>query len=325
MIDNLKKRLGLETKDRLNLVDVDDYGQKKRKGGGFSVPDKIAVVYAEGVIVDGKGSPGNTGGDKYARIIRQLRQKDNVKAIVLRVNSPGGSVLASDIMWRELVMAKKQGIPVVASFSDVAASGGYYIACMADSIFAEPNSITGSIGVFAMIPSFQKTLNNKLGVTMDTVKTGPFSNRLSLFYDITEEESKILQEDVDNFYEIFINKVADSRKMTRNEVHAIAQGRVWTGERAVELGLVDALGGIDEAIASAAHLANLEEYIVSEYPFLKNPLERMIESYMTDEKGPDVFKSHVEEYFPQYKYLLELKEMKGVQARMPFVIGEESW
>ncbi|MEM8909260.1 MAG: signal peptide peptidase SppA, partial [Bacteroidota bacterium] len=318
---NLKERMGLEESDKLKMVDVETYGNQKRKGGSFSVKDKIAVVYAEGTLVDGKGEPGNIGGDKYAKIIRKLRHKESTKAIVLRVNSPGGSVLASDVIWRELVQARKQGIPVVASFSDVAASGGYYIACMADSIFAEPNSITGSIGVFAMIPSFQKTLNNQLGVRFDTVKTGPFSNRLSLFYDISEEEGKILQESVEDFYEIFIQKVADSRKMTRDEVHAIAQGRVWTGQKALELGLVDAYGGIDEAIASAARMADLETYRINEYPRIKAPFERLLDRYTNPTTTSNaLMQMQLGELYPVYQQLQDLKTMKGMQARMPFMV-----
>ncbi|MEM9823892.1 MAG: signal peptide peptidase SppA [Bacteroidota bacterium] len=319
LIDNMKGRLGLDDSDQVNMVTIEDYGKKKRKGAGYSVSEKIAVVYAEGTIVDGKGQPGNTGGDKYARIIRKLRQQANVKAIVLRVNSPGGSVMASDVMWRELVLAKEQGIPIVASFSDYAASGGYYIACMADSIFAEPNSITGSIGVFAMFPSLQRTFNNHLGITMDTVKTGPFSNHLSMSYDISAEESAIMQKQIEDFYETFLGKVAKSRNMTRDEVHAIAQGRVWTGKKALELGLVDAIGGIDEAIASAASLADLDQYRVTEYPQIKNRFERMILEFTNEEARAGMVKSQIEEAFPNYKYLMELKEMKGAQARLPFM------
>lgn len=323
LIDNLKGRIGLEEDDKLKVVRVTDYGNKKKKGGSYSVNDKIAVVYAEGSIVDGKGEAGNIGGDKYAKIIRKIRQDDNVRAIVLRVNSPGGSATASDIMWRELILAQKQGIPVVASFSNVAASGGYYISCAADSIFAEPNSITGSIGVFAMIPSLQNTFKNKLGITTDTVKLGRFSNRLSLLSDITAEESAILQEGVEDIYETFLKRVADGRKMSRDEVHAIAQGRVWTGKKAMENGLVDALGGIDEAIASAATLAEIKEYRLTEYPKIKNPFERMLEDITKKPDTDALARMQLGDYYPYFEYLKEIKNMKGVQARMPFMIIHE--
>jgi len=281
------------------------------------------VVYAEGTIVDGKGDVGSVGGDKYGKIIRKLRQDDKVKAIVLRVNSGGGSVLASDIMWRELELAKAAGKPYVASMGDVAASGGYYIACNADTIYAEPNTITGSIGVFAMIPSMEDMLKEKVGVTFDTVKTGPFAHGLTPFFDISPAEGKILQSSVEEIYELFLKRVGDGRNMTRDEVHAIAQGRVWTGEKALDLKLVDAMGGLDDALATAANLAGLTKYRVAEYPKIKDPIERIIADLQNKDQASftqGAVKAELRKVFPYFDYVQEVLQAKGVQARLPFVI-----
>jgi len=318
----LREKLGFEEKDKLKLVSLNDYASKSKSGKDYTAKDKVAVVYAEGSIVDGKGERGQIGGDKYASLIRKLRKDDKVKAIVLRVNSGGGSVIASDIMWRELLLARQEGKPVVASMGDVAASGGYYIACMADSIFAEPSTITGSIGVFGMVPSLEKTMKDKMGINFDTVTTGRYATGLNLFMDISEGEGKIIQSTIEEIYETFLTRVADGRKMSRDEVHKIAQGRVWTGEEALKIGLIDRFGGVDAAVASAAKLAGLEKYRVGDYPVIKEPIQELIEDLTgTTEKSTQAFaRKELGELYPFYEQLILLKNMKGVQARLPFVV-----
>lgn len=319
MLTMLREELGLEEDDKINSIALRTYARDHVDRIDFSVKDRIAVVYAEGTIVDGEGETGSVGGDKYAKVIREVRNNDKVKAIVIRVNSGGGSGLASDLMWREIEMAKAAGKPVVASMGDVAASGGYYIACNADTIYAQPNTITGSIGVFAMIPSMEDMLKNKVGVTFDTVKTGPFSHGLTTVFDISPQEGKILQSGVEEFYEIFLKRVSDGRDMSRDEVHAVAQGRVWTGEKAMEIGLVDAMGGLDEALATAANLAGLSKYRISEYPKIKDPIEQIIADFTDKDKASvtqRAVQAELKKVFPYFDYVQEVLQTRGVQARM---------
>lgn len=319
----LKDDLGLDEDDKINATSLRTYARDHVSKTDFTIKDRIAVVYMEGTIVDGQGEVGSVGGDKYAKIIRKLRQDDKVKAIVVRVNSGGGSGLASDIMWRELELAKAAGKPYVASMGDVAASGGYYVACNADTIYAEPNTITGSIGVFAMIPSLEDMLKDKVGVTFDTVKTGPYAHGLTPFFDISPAEGKILQSGVEEFYEIFLKRVSDGRGMTRDQAHEIAQGRVWTGEKAMDIKLVDAMGGLDDALATAANLAGLTQYRVAEYPKIKDQFERILDELQNKDQASftqRAVQSELTKVFPYFSYVQEVVQMKGVQARLPFVI-----
>lgn len=321
---DLRERLGLEEKDKIPTIGIVDYQKGHQEKTNFKIKDKIAVVYAEGGIVDGEGEPGSIGGDNYVEILRKIRKDDKIKAVVLRINSGGGSAMASDLMWRELELIKAAGKPVIASMGDVAASGGYYIACNADTIFAEPNTITGSIGVFSMIPSLEKMLDEKIGITFDTVKTGEFGIGINPFMDISEREAKILQESTEEFYEIFLKRVADGRGITRDEAHEVAKGRIWPGLKAKDLRLVDKMGNLDDAIAAAANKAGLEQYRISEYPITKEPIEQLIEEVMGKKEsrfgGQAVVQEQLGELFPYYKFLKEIKEMKGVQARIPFIL-----
>jgi len=226
-------------------------------------------------------------------------------------------------MWRELELAKAAGKPYVASMGDVAASGGYYIACNADTIYAEPNTITGSIGVFAMIPSLEDMLKEKVGVTFDTVKTGPFSHGLTTIFDISPAEGKILQSSVEEFYEIFLKRVSDGRGMTRDQAHEIGQGRVWTGEKALDLKLVDAMGGLDDALATAANLAGLTKYRIVEYPKIKDPFERILDDFQNKDQTSftkSAIHAELKKVFPYFDYVQEVIQAEGVQARLPFVI-----
>ena len=319
--NDIRQRIGLGAKDKIKTVSMSDYYDSVKNDFETSEKNKVAVVYCEGNIVEGKGDAGSIGGDKYADMIRKIRQDDNIKAIVVRMNSGGGSALASESVWHELMMAKKEGKKVVCSMGDYAASGGYFIACAADTIFAEPNTITGSIGVFAMIPSLEKTMKNKIGITFDTVKTGKFSTGFSLLRDFSPEEGAFMQQNVERTYESFLQKVAEGRHKTRDEIHAIAQGRVWLGTKGKEIGLVDKIGNLQDAIACAARMAGLEKYSPKEYPITKEPLQQFIEDLTnSDDKQASIksslLKSELGEYYDYYMRLEELKNMKGLQMRM---------
>ncbi len=236
--------------------------------------DKIAVVYAEGEIVNGQGSVGEVGGDRLARQLRKIRQDKDIKAVVLRVNSPGGSVTASEVIQREVILTRKVK-PLVVSMGSLAASGGYWISTYSDHIFAEPTTITGSIGVFGILPNVQ-TLANNNGVTWDVIKTGRFADSYTLSRPKTPQELRLIQKTVDKFYDDFLTKVAESRKLPKTKVAEIAQGRVWSGKRAKEIGLVDELGGLEDAIRYAAERAKLgNKWQIEEYPKVRNLEERL--------------------------------------------------
>lgn len=314
----LKKRLKLEEDDQIEFITPGRYlNTKSLKEYG---KDKIAVVYAEGDIVDGKGVDGQIGSDTYRNLIRQIRYNDQVKAIVLRVNSPGGSSLASEVIWRELHLARKAGKPIVVSMGDVAASGGYYISCGADKIFAQPNTITGSIGVFSIIPNMQGFFKNKLGITFDGVETGPYADALTISKPLSADEKQIIQNQVDMIYDDFKTRVGDGRKLDSAKVEEIAQGRVWTGQRALSIGLVDQLGDLDDAIAAAAKLAKLKEYNLYEYPEPKSPFDDLFGSYMENVKVKAMEEEMGATNFRLWKEVKSIRETSGkVQARLPFI------
>ncbi|MBK6931011.1 MAG: signal peptide peptidase SppA [Saprospirales bacterium] len=320
----LKSRIGLGEKEKLNRVGIEDYFDARVKKFDLASKDKIAVVYAEGTIVDGeKGDPGEVVDGKYVKMLRKIRQDDMVKAVVLRINSPGGSVLASENILREVQLCQAAGKPVIVSMGDLAASGGYYIACQADSIFAQPNTITGSIGVFGVIPILQKTMKENLGITVDTVRTGRYSAFGTPFYDFSPEESQIVQSRVEWIYQDFLQKVAKGRDMTPETVDAIAQGRVWSGLKAREIGLVDDMGGLDRALASAARMAKLEKYRIVEYPRTKTALEQLIEKFDQGKNSDDeirawLIRSELGDMYPVYKTLRDYRKNQGIQARLPY-------
>lgn len=316
----MKKLLKLADDDKINFVSPGAYlNSKSLKEFG---KDKIAVIYAEGEIIDGKGQDGQIGSDTYRNLIRQIRYDDQIKAIVLRVNSPGGSSLASEVIWRELSLARKSGKPVVVSMGDVAASGGYYISCSADKIFAMPNTITGSIGVFSLIPNMQDFFRNKLGVTFDGVETGPYADALTISKPLTEQEKQIIQNQVDMIYGDFKTRVGDARKMTPEKVEEVAQGRVWTGQRALSLGLVDELGDINAAIAAAAKLAKLKEYNLYEYPEPKSPFDDLFGSYINNVKVKSIEEEMGATNYKLWKEVKSIRDHSGkVQARLPFTFS----
>ncbi|MCB0519928.1 MAG: signal peptide peptidase SppA [Lewinellaceae bacterium] len=325
VIADLKERLAIDKEQKINLVSLDDYATSYSKKKDYSAKNKIAVVYAEGSILANNGDKGTIVDDEYVKILRKIRQDEKFKAIVLRVNSPGGSALASDNIWRELVLAKEAGQKVVVSMGDYAASGGYYISCMADKIYAEPNTLTGSIGVFQMMPNASELFNDKLGIHWDSVKTTANSTGINPFFDLSPQEKTVLQASTNRIYETFLQKVAEGRNMTRDDVHKIAQGRIWTGTKAKELGLVDDIGSLDAAISEAAKLSGIESYRIAEYPIQKEPLQSFIED-ITGEGDDDGFESKMLQkemgtLYPFYKQLKEIIGTQGVQARLPVLIN----
>lgn len=319
VMDIFRKKLGFKENEKIPFVSLAGYHKANAPSKNFSADDKIAVIYAEGTIADGKNTPGNIGDLSYIQDIEKVSADDRVKAIVLRVNSPGGSALASENIWYALKKLKKTGKPLVVSMGNYAASGGYYIACLADTILAEENTVTGSIGVFRIIPSVGKLLEDKVGVTFDTVKTGKYSQGLTVFFDIGEEEGRIMQKQVDFMYETFLKRVSDGRKLSRNAVDAIAQGRVWSGSDAIPIGLVDKIGNLQDAIKVAAKMSKSTDYRITEYPQVKNSVEQLIEDIMNPNDTETAIKRMSAE-FPSWRpYLMDLHELrsaKGIQARM---------
>lgn len=321
---DLMALVNVEDEDDLHLVSLSEYKKTlKNHNESVTTDDEIAVIYAVGQIVNGKAGEGNIGSDDLCKLIKDAYTDDDVKAIVLRVNSPGGDGTASDIIWHEIEQAKKAGKVVVTSMGDYAASGGYYISCNSDYIIAQPNTLTGSIGVFGMIPSFQRTLKNKLGVTIDGVNTNKHSDAATAFRPLDEEELATFQTFVDDFYGIFTQKVADGRNMQQAQVDSIGQGRVWAGADAIKIGLVDALGNIDDAIAKAAEFANISEYKLVYYPEKKDFFTKLLEKSTDGERVQVAIKNELGDYYFIYQGLNQLKEAQGIQALMPMQISFE--
>jgi len=282
--------------------------------------NQIAVVYAEGEIVNGQGGRADVGGDRLARQLRQLRQNDDVKAVVLRVNSPGGSVTASEVIQREVILTRKAK-PLVVSMGSVAASGGYWIATYSDRIFAEPNTITGSIGVFGILPNVQE-LANRNGITWDVVKTGRFADFQTISRPKTPQELALLQKSVDQIYDQFLTKVSDSRKLAKAKVAEIAQGRVWSGQKAKELGLVDELGVLEDAVRDAAKRAKLgDDWRLEEYPKTRSLEERLLERFTGDNvRAPspsDPLTTEFKKLQADLAALQSMNDPRGVYARLP--------
>lgn len=314
--NDIKRRLNIGKTDKMNMVSFSTYNEAVNLRTGKS--DRIALIMAEGDIVDGEGTDENIGGDKYRKLIRKARLDKSVKAIVMRVNSGGGSALASENIWRELQMARQDGKPVIVSFGDVAASGGYYIAAGADSIFANPNTITGSIGVFGVIPNMEMFFKNKLGVTFDEVNTAPYADAGGIHRPLTDAEGKIIQNSIDRIYTTFKQRVAQGRKKDVAYIDSIAQGRVWSGTDALQLGLVDRMGNLQDAINSAARMAKVNEYSIRQYPEKENWLQNILNK-KKDEPAAYIRKELGEENYRVYKQMIKVRQMtQGVQARLPF-------
>ncbi|HUQ97448.1 MAG TPA: signal peptide peptidase SppA, partial [Chitinophagaceae bacterium] len=313
--DEFKKRLGVGKYDKLNFISLNNYADAVDYAATGS--ERIAVIYAEGNIVDGAGSNDNIGGDAFRKLIRKVRLDKSIKAVVLRINSGGGSALASENMWRELQLTKAEK-PLVVSFGDVAASGGYYMGCGADSIFASRNTITGSIGVFGVLPNMQQFFNNKLGITFDGVKTAPYADAGAIYRPVNEQEKKLIQGGVDRIYAQFLQRVAQGRKRDTAYINSIAQGRVWSGEDAVGLHLVDKIGGLQDAVDCAARMARLKSYRLREYPQTESWFNRLLNQ--TKPSPQALIKNEIgAQNFQVYQQLLHVKELCGsVQARLPY-------
>ena len=313
----VRAQLKLDSAATINWVSLKEYRkvpavEKKSK-------DEIAVIYAVGNIVDGKSTGTNQIGASTAEELAKARKNKDVKAIVFRVNSGGGSALTSDLIWREVVLAQKEK-PVVVSMGDCAASGGYYISCAADYIVAQPTTLTGSIGVFGAFPNMQKMLENKLGITADRVNTNTYADVTSVTRPLSVYERAQLQKMVDETYTVFMQRVADGRKLRTSFVDSIAQGRVWAGADALNLGLVDTLGGLDIAIVKAAQLAKIDKYSTVEYPKMKDFYQEFMEAFLDTKISNRLQKSALSETYFYFQYLESALELKGVQARLPYVI-----
>ena len=310
----LKEKLGLKEDDQISTINATDLGGMA-KGKNITSSNRIAVILAEGEIVDGNAE-GAISSEKFAKEIRKARKDENIKAIVLRVNSPGGSILASEVIWREMSEAKKVK-PVIVSMGEVAASGGYYIAAPADTIVAQPNTITGSIGIFGILFNVQELVNDKLGVTTDVVSTGELSDFGNMARPLTEVERTIIQSSVEDGYETFISRVAEGRGMHPDSVRKVASGRVWTGTQAKARGLVDVLGGLDTAIGiAAAKIKAGEDYRVVYYPEKKLWFEELMVSF-SDKVQVRILQTQLGEQYPLYQKIQRLKNYQGVQVRMP--------
>ena len=321
----LHDKLGIEQDEKLNTVDINKYfaARMERLEGG---DDQIAVLVAEGGIVDGAGQLGNIGDKKYVNEIEKLAQDDDVKAVVLRVNSGGGSASSSENIWYAIEQLKATGKPVVVSMGDYAASGGYYIAAAADSIFAEPTTITGSIGVFLTFPIVRELMEDKIGISFDTVNTARNATAFSPFRDMGEDEKQLLTQRTQGIYATFLQRVADGRNLPIEQVKEIAGGRVYSGERARQIGLIDDFGGLDSAIRSAANLAGLEDdYSVGHYPKVKPLIEQILEELMGADDDNQVVSKVVrsqlgERNYQHFELLRELSRAQQPQARLPLVV-----
>ncbi len=318
LIDTLKIRSGLTTDDKIEMVSMTKYTRVPEPKKMVSAKNKISVIFASGTIVMGKGNNENIGGNTYGDLIRKERKDSTVKAIVLRVNSPGGNAIASDIIWRELELAAKVK-PVVISMGNYAASGGYYISAPGTKILASPTTITGSIGVFGLIPNAGKLFDQKLGISTETVNTNKNSDFPSVYRPMSVYEKNVMQLSIDNVYADFVDKVSSGRSMSVQAVDSIGQGRVWSGADAIKIGLVDAFGGLSASIDTAAALAGISKYSVKELPVQEEPYARLISQLSGDIKM-HFLKKELGENFRFLNELREIKELSGIQARMPYYI-----
>ena len=313
-------RLNLAVNSKINFIYFGEYAKSVTLNES-SASEKIAVIYANGDIISGTGADEQVASDDYKELIRKARLDKSVKAIVLRVNSPGGSALASDVIWREVSLAKKEK-PVVVSMGDVAASGGYYIACNANKVFANASTITGSIGVFSIVPNIESFLKNKIGITTDRVRTGPFADMGSMDRALTAPEKMFFQASTDSIYNTFKSRVAEGRKRNMEYVDSIAQGRVWTGTRGLNVGLVDEIGTLSDAIKAAASMAKITTYRLKEYPEKKNILEQLFNNYKRTVSLHLIESELGVDHLLMMQQVKKVKAMVGVpQAKLPYTIS----
>jgi protease-4 len=319
--DAIKKILKVDKDADYNKISILDYTRKMvATSGNFDVKDKIAIIYAQGNIMSGEGDVNTIGEGSMRRSLMEARKDKDVKAIVLRINSPGGNALTSDLIWREIELTKKVK-PVVVSMGDYAASGGYYIACNANKIFAENNTITGSIGVFGILPNFTQ-LATKIGIHTEQVKTHDNAAEYSPFLPLDEKFKAVTLEGVEHIYKTFVTHVAEGRKMSFAQVDSIAQGRVWSGSQALKVGLVDKIGGMDDALKEAASLAKIKNYRTQNFPEFEKDINDILENFPFAKSQESFIK---EEFGAEtYRIMEQIKRMqaqKGVQAMMPFEIN----
>ncbi|MEI2693767.1 MAG: signal peptide peptidase SppA [Saprospiraceae bacterium] len=324
---NMRSKIGLQESDKMNFISIEDYFEtSKSKNEDYSSSNRIAVVYAEGDITDASGEEGQIG-RKYIKIFRDIRTTKSIKALVLRVNSPGGSAMLSDEILKEIDLIRAAGKPVVVSMGNYAASGGYYIACHADSIFANPYTLTGSIGVFALIPNFTKISGDKMGIDIDTVGTGSMACKFNVMLPWGTDEARILQENISETYNRFISVISEGRKLEIEKVQEIAKGRIWSGTKAIEIGLVDALGELKDAILCASRMASIDKYRISEFPTQKDPMQKWIDAIQGKKEDQSevltksILKSEMPELYPYYTEFKYWKSQKGYHMKLPFVFS----
>lgn len=320
--DYLKRLVDIDEDDNLSLLGLGDMINVRKNVPKDKSGNIIAVYYASGEITDYPGSATSEEGivgSKVIRDLRKLKDNDDVKAVVLRVNSPGGSAFASEQIWYAVKELKTKK-PVIVSMGDYAASGGYYISCGADTIVAEPTTLTGSIGIFGMVPNV-KELTDKIGLSYDVVKTNKYADFGNIMRPFSEGEKALLQMMVTEGYDTFITRCAEGRHMTKEAIEKIAEGRVWTGEAAKELGLVDELGGIDKALDIAVAKARVGGYTIVSYPEKKDVLSSLLDTKPTNYVESQLLKSKLGEYYRQFGLLTNLKEQSMIQARVPFELN----
>jgi protease-4 len=320
VLSSLRKKLGLGKDEDINFISLSKYSKAENEEEEEISSNKIAVIVAQGEITSGKGSEETIGSDRICEALRAARKDKKVKAVVMRINSPGGSALASDVMWREIQLTRKEK-PVIASMSDVAASGGYYMAMGCDRIIAHPNTITGSIGVFGLMFNAQDMFRNKLGITFDGVKTGAYSDVGNMTRPLTAQERAMIQKEVDKIYGSFTGKAAAGRKMPVEKLKSLAGGRVWSGKEALENGLVDELGGLDKAVEIAASRAKLgKDYRIKLMPAKKNFFDELMEQ-LAGEAKTRMLKNELGEFYPMFRQMEKIKGWNGIQARLPYDIS----
>ena len=318
LIDTLKSLSGTDKKDDIRLVSMTKYSKVPDSKKIISVKNRIAVIFASGTIVMGKGNDDNIGGNHYSEVVRKERLDTSVKAIVLRVNSPGGSAVASDMIWRELELAA-QVKPVIISMGNYAASGGYFISAPGTKIYASPTTISGSIGVFGLIPNASKLMEQKLGITTQTVNTNKYSDFPSIYRPMDKYEKETMQLSIEKIYSDFVSKVAAGRKMNPESVDNIGQGRVWTGSSCLKIGLVDEIGGLNDAIIGASKLAGVEKYSIRELPVVEDPFTSLL-NQLGEEVKMSILRKELGESVRFYNELMEIKNLSGIQARLPYFI-----
>lgn len=318
LLAELRAKTGLGENDKIATVSMAKYTMVPPSVSEKFSANKIAVIYAIGNIIDGKGDDRTVGSVKMSEAIRQARENDKVKAIVLRVNSPGGSATASEVIRREVELAVQEK-PVVVSMGDVAASGGYWISASASKILADPSTITGSIGVFGLIPNMQGFFENKLGITFDHSLTNKYSDFPNVTRPLTSYETILFERQIDKIYNNFLALVSAGRKMEPSQVDSIGQGRVWSGADALELGLIDQFGGLQDAVRLAAELAAVGEYNILSLPAQKD-LFQQIQDEFTGNVSAGRMEKELGEFYPYYQYLKQIKDYQGIQARLPYDI-----